>query len=703
MPKRAQALFLKRRLGVEILLEKWYAFYIMIKKTRYAMEKNQGWSQLWLAYGKKNNCGNEIYFENVLLEGFDGENRIVKSALKELALAAEGMLGTEVKIQTDAKNWENGILLKRDGTLKAEGYSIKEESGKIRLSAADEKGLLYGTFHLLRLVATEKSLKEADLTCSPDNPLRMYNHWDNMDGSIERGYSGESFFFEKDDVVINERTRDYARLMASIGINGVVINNVNVKQAATYLITDRFFGKVAQMAEIFADYGIRFFLSLNYAATIELGGLDSADPLDKNVIAWWREKMRECFEKIPNLGGFLVKADSEGRPGPFTYGRTQADGANMLADAVAPYGGIIIWRCFVYNCTQDWRDYKTDRARAGYDNFIKMDGDYKENVILQIKNGPMDFQIREPISPLLGGLEKTNQMLEVQVAQEYTGHQIDVCYLIPMFKEVLDFHTYCKPGADTVADVISGRTMGNRNAGIAAVINTGKDANWTGNYLAAANLYGFGRLAFQTSLTAEEILDEWIPMSVSADPEVVKTLKRILLGSRSTYEKYTSPLGIGWMVTPHVHYGCSVDGYEYSRWGTYHRADHLGIGVDRSDKGTGYALQYHEPNASTYNSMESCPEELLLFFHHVPYTYLLKSGKTLIQYIYDSHFEGYDEAEGYAKAWEQLKGRVAPEIFENVRERFVRQLENAREWRDQVNAYFFRKSGIPDEKGRPIY
>ena len=659
----------------------------------------QNWKQLWLKYDQKNDNGNGRFFHKVSLSGFSAESRVVKSALEELGRGAQGMLGiTPSQVNDDAT-----LALTKSEALTAESYQLSEKDGKLTIAAGDEKGLLYGVFHALRVVSMEKSLAGINVTCKPDNPLRMYNHWDNMDGSIERGYSGRSFFFVNNDIVIDERTKDYARLVASVGINGVVINNVNVKQAATWLITDRFFEKVAQLSNIFADYGIKFYLSLNYAATIELGGIDSADPLDERVIAWWKAKMKECFEKIPNLGGFLVKADSEGRPGPFTYGRTQADGANMLAEAVKPYGGIIIWRCFVYNCRQDWRDYKTDRARAGYDNFIQMDGDYAENVILQIKNGPMDFQIREPISPLLGGLKKTNQMLEVQVAQEYTGHQIDVCYLMPMFKEVLDFHTYCKRGADTVADVISGRTLGNKNTGIAAVINTGNDANWTGNYLAAANLYGFGRLAFQTSLSSEEILDEWIPMTLSADAEVIKVVKNILLNSRATYEKYTSPLGIGWMVTPHDHYGCSVDGYEYDRWGTYHRADHLGIGVDRTDKGTGYAQQYYEPNASMYNSLENCPEELLLFFHHVPYTHVLKTGKTLIQHIYDSHFEGYDEAEGFAKAWDGLEGKVDGEIFANVKERFGRQLNNARDWRDQVNTYFYRKSGIPDEKGRTIY
>lgn len=666
------------------------------------MSQEKNWTQLWLKYEPKKEQGNASFFTGLVWKGFDHENAIIKNAQKELINGIQGMLGIALACKEEDK--ATLIIEKSEGAqIKEEGYLLKEVDSTLTLSARDEKGALYGVFHILRMVAMEKSLKGMDALVNPDNPLRMYNHWDNMDGSIERGYSGNSFFFVNNEVVVDDRTVDYARFVASIGINGVVINNVNVKNCATWLITDRYFEKVAQMAEIFAGYGIKFFLSLNYAATIELGGLDSADPLDENVIAWWKEKMAEVFAKIPNLGGFLVKADSEGRPGPFTYGRTQADGANMLADIVKPYGGIIIWRCFVYNCTQDWRDYKTDRARAGYDNFIQMDGDYHENVILQIKNGPMDFQIREPISPLLGGLKKTNQMLEVQVAQEYTGHQIDVCYLIPMYKEVLDFHTYCKEGADTVADVISGRTLGNKNTGIAAVINTGNDANWTGNDLAAANFYGFGRLGFTTSLSAEEILEEWIRMSISTDEEVIDTIKGIMLPSRATYEKYTSPLGIGWMVTPNTHYGCSVDGYEYSRWGTYHRADHLGIGVDRTDKGTGYAKQYYEPNASMYNNMETCPEELLLFFHHVPYTYMLKTGKTLIQHIYDTHFEGVEEVEQMIAAWDSLEGKISDDTFNLVKGRFGRQLYNAKEWRDQVNSYFFRKSGIADEKGRAIY
>lgn len=659
------------------------------------------WTQLWLNYEKRKDCGNSVYVTKAALAGFSTENRVIAHALEELNNGIYGMLGVTMCMVSDAG--EASLVLEKRTDIKKEGFSLQEQEGVLTLSASDENGILYGVFHLLRLIAMEQSLKGIRQYVVPDDPLRMYDHWDNMDGSIERGYSGESFFFRQEKILIDQRTRDYARLVASIGINGVVVNNVNVKQAATWLITERYFKDLAALSEIFADYGIKLYLSLNYAAPLELGGPDSADPLDPEVRRWWGRKMGEVFREIPNLGGFLVKADSEGRPGPFTYGRTQAEGANMLADAVKPFGGIIIWRCFVYNCTQDWRDKKTDRARAGYDNFIAQDGDYRDNVILQIKNGPMDFQIREPVSPLLGGLRRTNQMLEVQVAQEYTGQQIDVCYLIPLFKEVLDFHTCCGEAHDTVSDLISGRTYGNTNTGFAAVCNTGNDRNWTGNDLAAANFYGFGRLAFCHALDPEEIAEEWIRLSLSNDAEVVEKVKGILLGSRRTYEKYTCPLGIGWMVTPSTHYGCSVDGYEYSRWGTYHRADHLGLGVDRSSRGTGYAQQYHEPNASLYDDPETCPEELLLFFHHVSYTYRLKSGKTLIQHIYDTHFEGVAEVEEMIGVWESLEGKVPEKVYRTVRERFDRQLYNAREWRDQVNSYFYRKSGIEDEQGREIY
>lgn len=673
-----------------------------------------GYEQLWLDYTRKVSSREAEGVLYICVRIPDAEqDALIQNSVKELQEAFAGMVGSVLTLRQDSSAGTGAAqactaegrairLVHREG-MKAESYHLYCEKGDIVIEASDSRGILYGAFDLIRQVKMENPLHTLDRINAPLMPMRMLDHWDNMDGSIERGYSGESFFFVKDQIVINDRTRDYARLAASVGINAVVINNVNVKDAATWLITDRYLEQVKELSEVFAGYGIRLYMSLNYAAPMELGELDSTDPLSDKVRGWWRERMQKVFGAVPGLGGFLIKADSEGRPGPFTYGRTHADGANMLAQAVAPYGGIIIWRCFVYNCMQDWRDYKTDRARSGYDNFMGLDGQFMDNVILQIKNGPMDFQVREPVHPLFGGLTKTNQMLEVQIAQEYTGQQRHLCYLIPMFKEILKFRTYVQPENDTVMDIVSGRTFGQHNCGMAAVANTGNDDNWTGHDMAAANWYGFGRLAFEPELTAGEIAREWIRVTYGNDEQVEETLMFLLMSSWPAYESYTSPLGIGWMVSPNNHYGPSVDGYEYSRWGTYHRADHQGIGVDRSHEGTGYAMLYREPNASIYDDKEKCPDELLLFFHHIPYTWKLRSGKTVIQHIYDSHFEGVEIVDEMVEQFKALQGRLPEAAYERMLGRFLEQKEHAREWRDQINAYFHRKSGILDEKGRDVY
>ena len=682
------------------------------------------YTKAWLSYKMKALTNPEIWKKvtEVKTRSIFCKGKLSETAVKEWNLAAKELFDVvpeyEMKdvnpFEADAPvgelanltGCEEGLVLvfltsARD-TYK-EGYRMAVTDKAVYIISGTHNGILYGVFDAIRTEIIEDRLAPCDKTVIPDNPLRMMNHWDNMDNSIERGYSGESFFFEDNEVVVNERTREYARLCASVGINAAVINNVNVKNAATYLITPRYENRLKEMSEVFAEYGVKLYLSLNFAAPMELAGLPVSDPLNEDVRKWWRVTMYHVFTAIPKLGGFLVKADSEGRPGPHTYGRTQAEGANMLAAAVAPYGGKIIWRCFVYNCTQDWRDRKTDRARAGYDHFKPLDGQFADNVILQIKNGPMDFQIREPISPLLGGLEKTNQILEVQAAQEYTGQQRHFCYLVPMWKEVLDFKTYCVPENDTVADIVAGRTFGNTACGMAAVTNTGNDENWTGHDFAAMNWYGFGRLAFNTSLSAKEIAEEWIKLTVTKDEKAVAALTEMALCSREVYEKYTSPLGIGWMVNPNHHYGPNVDGYEYDRWGTYHRADLYGIGVDRTTKGTGYTTQYREENFKMYEDPATCPEELLLFFHYIRYDYVLKSGKTLIQHIYDTHFEGAEQAEGFLETIMCLQDVIPEDIYNRILPRFVHQAAHAKDWRDIVNSYFYRKSGIEDEKGREFF
>ncbi len=658
------------------------------------------WELMWLDYSQKNK-DKEIASRNLAIKiNGNAESNRIEAACNELSRVFDTDSEKDPLTLLELNLNESSSAKDKFGQ---EGYEIIGSQQGIRLEAYSDRGLLYGVFALIRAYRLGQKLETINEYSLPVNPLRMINHWDNSDGSIERGYSGKSFFFEDASLLVNERTVDYARFMASTGINSVVINNVNVAGDACWLISDRYYHQLELLTEVFDRYGISLFLSVDYAAPIDIGGMSSADPLDPEVIKWWQVKMEEIYKALPDLGGFLIKADSEGRPGPFTYGRNQAQGANMLADAIKPYGGIIIWRCFVYNCQQDWRDRKTDRAKAGYDYFMPLDGSFHDNVVLQIKNGPMDFQVREPVSPLFGAMKKTNQILEVQIAQEYTGQQRHVCYLVPMWKEILDFDTCSNQEKPLVKEIASGAAYGRSIAGMAGVSNTGSDPNWTGHDLAAANLYGFGRLAWNPSLDAETIASEWIVQTFGGDKKVYDNLSHILLGSWKTYENYTSPLGIGWMVNPNQHYGPNVDGYEYDRWGTYHRADHEGIGVDRSDRGTGYTRQYADPLFEKYNKIETCPEELLLFFHYLPYRHRLPSGRTLIQHIYDTHFEGVEEVETMVAKFEELEDRIDKDKFQRIRERLDHQKEHAKEWRDVVNTYFLRKSGIQDEKQRKIY
>ncbi|RXJ02071.1 alpha-glucuronidase [Anaerobacillus alkaliphilus] len=686
-----------------------------------ALKENTGYEG-WLRFSKLTNANLEAeyrtFFKRLVMSE---ESEILGTAKEELVKGIQAILDTSLECSDQAGQASNIILATQNtkidlvttlvgdhsSQLNEEGYILKtdKETHSVLVYGKTDKGVLYGVFHLLRLVQTEVSLVDIEIVENPKNQLRMLNHWDNMDGSIERGYAGKSIFFEDNRFVEDfSRIKDYARLLASIGINGTTINNVNVHEVETNLITEEFLPDVARVADIFRAYGIKLFLSVNYASTIQLGGLGTADPLDENVRHWWKEKAKEIYSYIPDFGGVVVKADSEHRPGPFTYGRNHADGSNMLAEALEPFDGIVLWRCFVYNCLQDWRDRSIDRARAAYDHFKPLDGQFKDNVLLQIKNGPMDFQVREGVSPLFGAMPSTNQILEFQITQEYTGQQRHLCYLIPQWKEILDFETYAKGEGSPVKSVVDGSMYEYKYSGITAVVNVGNDMNWTGHTLAQANLYGYGRLIWNPDLSTEEITNEWVKATFGVDPQVVETVTEMLLKSWSIYEKYTSPLGVGWMVNPNHHYGPNVDGYEYDRWGTYHFADLQGIGVDRTvATGTGYTGQYFPENTSFYESIETCPDELLLFFHHVPYTHQLKSGVSVIQHIYNTHFEGVEEAEELKNRWLALEGKVDDVRFRHVLARQEEQAEHSKEWRDIINTYFYRKSGIADELNRTIY
>ncbi|MFI8533672.1 alpha-glucuronidase [Streptomyces aquilus] len=591
------------------------------------------------------------------------------------------------------------LLLELDDSFSpddAEGFTYERGDGRATVTASGARGLLYGFFHAVRLGEEAFLGEPVRETHRPAVGLRMLDHWDNVAvhpvmGQVERGYAGGSLFWEdgraRGDL---DRVAAYGRLLASCGINAVAVNNVNVHEAEARLLTDRI-GEVAALAGVFRAYGIRTHLSVTFAAPIVLGGLATADPLDPEVRRWWAAATARVHEAIPDFGGYVVKADSEGQPGPFAYGRSHADGANLLAAALEPYGGTVHWRAFVYDHHQDWRDRTTDRARAAYDHFTPLDGEFAANAVLQVKHGPMDFQVREPVSPLIGAMPGTRLAVELQATQEYTGQQRHVCWLGPMWSEVLRFEP---EEGSPVGELARG--------GLVAVSNVGDDPFWTGHPLAQANLYTFGRLAWRPDADAGGILDEWIGLTFG--PDATAGVRAVMAGSWRTYEKYTAPLGVGFMVQPGHHYGPSVDGYEYSPWGTYHFADRDGVGVDRSvASGTGYAGQYGKRWAEVYETVASCPDELLLFFHHVPYGHVLKSGKTVVQHIYDTHFEGVDEVAEARRRWDALAGVVDPVRHARVAERFEEQLRSAREWRDQINSYFFRKSGVPDEHGRTIY
>ncbi|WP_372962528.1 alpha-glucuronidase [Mesotoga sp.] len=663
------------------------------------MKSSLEWEQCWLNYRP---CSrNAIYFQTISLEGCSISSSIISNAVEELINASTKMFGTSISLTERRGTLVFAVDVGLDVT--EDGFTLEASSGTCIVTAKEDRGILHGMFHMLRIVMSGGLLDETSIVQRPDMKLRMLDHWDNMDGSIERGYSGKSFFFREGEVIVDERTRDYARLISSVGINAVVINNVNVKKDAAYLVTAAHAAKLAVLSMILSGYGIKLFLSINFASPIIIGGLDTADPASEKVSSWWKRVFDNLFASVPELGGIMVKADSEGAPGPFSYGRDHAYGANMLADAVLKHGALVIWRCFVYDCQQDWRDRTSDRAKAAFETFMPIDGRFRSNVVLQIKNGPMDFQVREPVSPLFGGLTRTNQIMEVQIAQEYTGQQIDVCYLVPLFAEILASRTFCSSTSDSVRDILAGRAFPMDWSGIAAVANTGDGIMWTGSDLAAANLYGFGRLAFDPDLSPQEIAVEWTVQTFGEDFDVVTKLAKILMRSWETYEKYTTPYGIGWMVTPGSHYGPSVDGYEYSRWGTYHRADHMSIGVDRTSTGTGYTAQYQPKKKLLYDDIRTCPEELLLFFHRVPYTYVMKNGRTLLQNWYDAHFEGVSEVETMIAEFKTLQTKLPVPVFKRISKRFDMQLSNAVEWRDHVSAYFFRKSGIPDVLGRQIY
>lgn len=657
--------------------------------------------RLWLKYNLiKDVVRRDTYARSAQFIVLNAGSPILKSAADELQTGLQGLLGKTIPIVANAGNKTGAIIIsvnKAPATdapqRRDEGYRINQKQGSITITGETDAGVLYGVFSLLRHFQTGQSLDKLSLTSSSKIRYRLLNHWDNTNGTIERGYAGGSLWkWSELPETIDPRYRDYARANASLGINGTVVNNVN---ASARFLTNEYIQKVAALANVFRLYGIRVYLSVYFPAPKTIGNLKTADPLDPSVRKWWADKTGEIYKIIPDFGGFLVKANSEGEPGPQDYGRTHADGANMLAEALAPFDGIVLWRAFVYKA-----DGKADRFKAAYEEFTPLDGKFDKKVIVQVKNGPIDFQPREPFSPLFGAMPKTPVAMEFQITQEYTGFATHSVYEAPLFKECLDTDTYAKGKGSTVANVIDGSLHGYNLTAIAGVANTGSDRNWTGNPMAQANWYAFGRLAWDHTLSAEAIAREWVNMTLTTEPKAVKTITDMMLRSREIYVNYNTPLGLSrpWSG---VHFAPEPWLEKSSRpdWTAiyYHRADSVGLGFDRTATGSNALAQYRPEVQQKWNNPETCPLPYLLWFHHVPWTKKLSTGRTLWDELCTRFYTGANSVSWMQQQWAQVKPAIEPAIFADVAGRLATQHKEAIWWRDAWVLYLqpYARQPIP--------
>ncbi len=671
--------------------------------------------RLWLRYDPIADPALRAAYTGVISEIVIPENAppVVASARDELVTGFRGLLGVEVPIVTQATR-DNALILAtpRDPWIAAiiseadlreagvEGYIVRRiahEGGHRTLIVANRpQGLLYGAFALLRHLQLGQPVEGLNIISAPKIQRRLLNHWDDMNRHVERGYAGFSlweWFYLPD--IRSPRYRDYARAIASVGLNGTVINNVN---ANAQILTAPFLEKVAALAQEFRPWGIRLYLTARFSAPIEIGGLKTADPLDPAVAAWWQDKVAEIYRVIPDFGGFLVKANSEGQPGPQDYKRTHADGANMLADALQPYNGIVMWRAFVYS-----PENNEDRVKQAVSEFGPLDGKFRQNVIVQIKNGPLDFMPREPFSPLFGAMPHTRLAAELQITQEYLGQSVDLAYLAPLWKEVLDSDTYANGRGSTIASIVDGSAKLQHPSVIAGVANTGTDRNWTGHLLAQANWYAFGRLAWDHQLASEKIADEWTRLTFGSDATVVATINKMLLSSRETVVNYSMPLGLTHIMAEGHHYGpgpwVDLKGAGRPDWTSvyYHKAAADGIGFDRTATGSNALAQYAPEWQKLWGNLETCPENLLLWFHRVPWDHKMKSGRPLWDELCLRYQQGVDEVRALRRDWDSLKGRIDDERFTHVAQRLARQEKEAVNWRDACLLYFqqFSKRPLP--------
>lgn len=678
--------------------------------------------ELWLKYKK---TGDEQllrqYREAIRRVILPGDGKTLHIIRTELKKGLGGLLGIDVRfravggkedaliIATPARS-DVVLRLQREGKLENlgdEGYLIRSVAqGKNNftvIAASHDIGLLYGMFHFLRLLQTHQSIEQLNVVSTPRIGYRLLNHWDNLDRTVERGYAGRSLWkWDELPDKIDKRCHDYARANASIGINGTVLNNVN---ANPEILKPEYLKKVAALADVFRPYGLRVFLSVNFSSPTPerfeqegnrkggIGNLATADPLNADVRNWWKDKVKEIYALIPDFGGFLVKASSEGMPGPQDFGRTHADGANMLAEALEPFHGIVMWRAFVYNAEVD-----PDRVKRAQLEFLPLDGAFRSNVFVQAKNGPLDFQPREPVQPLFGTMAKTPMMLELQITQEYLGHSNHLVYLAPMWKEYLQFDLFAKGPGSTLAKAIDGTLRDNHMSGIAGVANTGEDRNWCGHFFAQANWFAYGRLAWDHTLSAEQIADEWIRMSVSNDSKVCSTISSMMMGSWEACINYMTPLGLHHIMEVDVHYGPGPQ-HEKGRedWTSvyYHRADSIGLGFNRSSTGSNAVGQYLPPLRSQFDDPAMCPEQYLLWFHHVRWDRRMQSGRTLWEELCARYTSGTDFVRGMYDRWLSLKGDLDPQVFSAVEAKLQRQRIDAKAWKDTCLTYFQKFSRMP--------
>ncbi|HSU50141.1 MAG TPA: alpha-glucuronidase family glycosyl hydrolase [Segetibacter sp.] len=674
--------------------------------------------RLWLRYDLINN--NQLlasYRNSVTSVHFPVGTPTLVAAKDELQMGLEGLLGRKILIQTNLSNASIVVGTVKSSNIIAslgmdqqltkvgeEGFVIlttkKDQKNVIAIAANSDVGVLHGVFHFLRLLQTGQTIQNLSITSAPKIKYRLLDHWDNLNRSVERGYAGFSIWnWHTLPDYIDQRYIDYARANASIGINGAVVTNVN---ANATILTKEYLEKVAALANVFRTYGIKIYLTGRFSAPIEIGKLKTADPLNEDVKRWWKNKIDEIYTYIPDFGGFLIKANSEGQPGPQDYKRSHADGANMFAEALAPHGGIVMWRAFVYS-----NESPEDRLKQAYAEFKPLDGKFNDNVAVQVKNGPLDFQPREPFSPLFGAMTKTPLFMEYQLTQEYLGFSTHLVFMAPLFKEVLDADTYAKGKGSTVAQVIDGSLYGHSLSGMAGVANIGNDIDWTGHPFGQANWYTLGRLSWDHDLSSAQIANEWIRQTFGNDKGLVDTVAKMMLSSREAVVNYMTPLGLHHIMGYGHHYGPApwFDKASRADWNPvyFHRADSIGIGFDRTSKGTDYLSQYAPELRKKYEDINTCPEDLLLWFHHVSWNHKMKSGRTLWEELCYKYYSGVDSVRRMQKEWNSLEKQVDKQRFQQIKMLLAIQEKEAVWWRNSCLLYFqtFSKMPIPPNYEKP--